>query len=396
MNINGPSDLVEQLTALTRFLRERGAWFHPSLAVDCRENELSMHSEHAFNDRRSLLRIPLALMPAIDHFHWSVDWQDDVPHLAADPLGEASGDEVALMTQMIDIYNALDKLNQWRSVTPWVALREAPDMMAALFRGRANAPKAQKYHRASAADDTDALLLETFLGARAFNLSARHRVKAGRESAEQSTSVIMPVIDYFNHRWAAEGYSIHDTPTPPSMRVFGKPDPDTSELFVRYNHYDPLDTYLFYGFVDVAAPWLNSVPLTIDEGGKTLSVEAKTGLFKGQLPPALRDLRVFMPQITYRDELGVTLDKLVIPGARAPRALQRVLASFASALGISPGDRRAAVARMEEAVINRNEAYWADLADAASDLPADHSVHILCEHAQSHIAAYRENRPPLE
>lgn len=395
LQANGRADVVEQVTMLSEFLSARQAWFNTSLSVKCTANDLSMQSSDAFSDRRSLLRIPLALMPSVENFHWSVDWEGTDPRLIVVAADGAAPDEVSAMAMMVDLYNMTNKLGQWLTETPWFALKDQPDVLATLIQGRANAPKAKGYQKTLQRNDSARLLLDTFLGSRVFNLSAQNRAKAGVPNVKQGTSVIMPVIDYFNHRFAAESFSIHQTPSPASMRVFGKPDSETGELFVRYNNYDPLDTYLFYGFVDFSAPWLNSVPLTLDTDDTVLVVEAKGGVFKGDLPPALRDLRLFMPQITHQDQHQLSLNKIVIPNARAPRALQRVLAAVLSTAGVSGAHVQPEVARLEERLLTENENYWAKLAERAADLSPDHPVHKLSDHALSHLAAYRQHRPRL-
>jgi len=395
MQIDGTGVVADQLAAFGARLRGQGAWFHPSLVIRVEGTELSMVSDAAFTDRRSLLRVPLSLMPVIEAASWSVRTEGADVLLQAAPEPAASAAHRDMLSAMLDIYNATGKLSQWREESPWSALRAHPDILRQLYRARAHTPKAQTYHHLVQQGDADDLLVKTFLGSRAFNLSPDHRRMAGHGDVDAGATVLMPVIDYFNHRFAAEGFSVHETPSPASMRVFGVPDPDSGELFVRYNAYDPMDTYLFYGFVDTGAPWLGSIPLSLTVGDKILAVEARGGTVKGALPPPLRDLRLFLPQVVRQDDLGITLNKLLIPGAAAPRALQRVLASFVSTLGVSQGRLPAEVARLEEAILEQNDAYWSELADCARGLDAAHPVHALRRHAQAHLDAYRQFRPRL-
>lgn len=395
MQIEGEGPVADRLSALADILDGQGAWTHPALVIRCDGSELSLVSDTAFTDRRSLLRVPLSLMPVIDDFSWSVRTEGGDVLLQAAPQEAVSDSHRAVMSAMVDIYNATDKLSHWRDMSPWSALRAHPEILRQLYRGRAHTPKAQAYHRLVQDGAVDDLLVESFLGSRGFNLSADHRGLAGHGDVDTGATVLMPLIDYFNHRFAAEGFSVHATPSPASMRVFGVPDPESGEFFVRYNAYDPLDTYLFYGFVDTGAPWLSSIPLSLTVGDRILAVEARGGTLKGALPPALRDLRLFMPQVVRQDDLGITLTKLLIPGAGAPRALQRVLASFASALSVPQAQLQSEVARLEEAVLAQNDAYWADLAESARALDAAHPVHVLCRHARAHLDAYRQFRPAL-
>ncbi|MBK1693025.1 hypothetical protein [Ectothiorhodospira mobilis] len=387
--ITGDEALVRPLHTLTQRLAAAGAWFNEDLEIRAGVGDLAMCSQRRYADRRSVLRVPLAAMPFKEDFRWTLEGD----RLRAEPVGpDTEPLHREMMDLMLEVYNQAGKMAQWRQVCPWTALEDHPDLLNRLLVAKAAAPKVQRFQEWRAAGRRQALMVESFLGARIFRLTAEHLQAVGRQ---EGPAVLMPIIDYFNHQLQAEGFQIQPAPAPISMRVFSRPDPQTGELFVRYNLYDPLDTYLFYGFVDTECPWLASVPLTLDTAGGRLEVLNSGGAFKGALPPAMRDLRAFMPAVVRQEAGHLQLTKLILPGERAPRALQRVLAGLLTTLGV-PRDRvHREVARLEAEVLERNEAYWEDLAWQARALEQGHPLQTLCRQAREHLAAYRRMRPVL-
>lgn len=389
--ITGDEALVRPLHILTQRLAAAGAWFNEDLEIRAGAGDLAMRSQRRYTDRRSVLRVPLAAMPFKEDFHWTLEGD----RLRAEPVGPDTDPlHREMMDLMLEVYNQAGKMAQWRQVCPWTALEDHPALLDRLLAAKAAASKVQRFQEWRAGGRRQTLMVESFLGARIFRLTAEHLRYVGREEGD-GAAVLMPIIDYFNHRLQAEGFQVQPAPAPISMRVFSRPDPQTGELFVRYNLYDPLDTYLFYGFVDTECPWLASVPLTLDTAGGRLEVLNTGGAFKGTLPQAMRDLRPFMPAVIRQEADHLQLTKLILPGERAPRALQRVLAGLLTTLGVPRDGVPQEVARLEAEVLERNEAYWEDLAGQARVLTQGHPLQTLCRHARDHLAAYRRMHPSV-
>lgn len=396
---NQADHLVTQLCSM---LQDKGAWFNSDLVISVDNCEISVISASARPDRRSFIRIPLSLMPLLWDFEFWVDGdslQCSQAHSNVDLL------HLELMDRMTAVYNACNKLEQWAEKSPLLALDNVPQVRDKLMQAKINAPKLKKYKSLLEFGDRDTLLVESFLGSRTFNIQVNILKELGYEdeNAEQSQPVIMPVIDYFNHRFQAEAYSVQTTPPPPSMRVYGVPDSNTHEVFVRYNLYDPVDTFLFYGFVDTNSPWLASIPLSLMlPDGRSLEVLNTGGTVKKQLPPALRDLRLYMPMIQGQDEWIIRLNKLLIPGKNAPRAMQRVLASVLKSLysSLNHSELLDWVQKLESDVLEINRKWWNELSSMAESLPEDkpitRSVNDLCTWSRQHIETYIASKPALK
>ncbi|MEM9784861.1 MAG: hypothetical protein AAF801_00055 [Pseudomonadota bacterium] len=368
-------------------LSSEGAWFNPDLEIQVDGSNVSVVSRNAFTDRRSVIRVPVASMPVLDDFDVTLSGDD----FQCTPKGDSVSDaQVRMMNLMLDTYNALDKIPQWKRETPWFALLEHPDVLDHLISGRPRVARLHTLKQMGADGDVAEMANDTFIGSRKFNLSPQNCKAIGREEKD-GVKVLLPIIDFFNHRMSAQGFKISDVPSPASMRIQAVPDKETGELFVRYNVFDALDTYLYYGFVDADVGYMSSVPCTLSIGDITLTViggggrTAKTG----KLAPALKDLRLFIPSLNKSSDNQFQANKMVIPGPRAPRALRRVLAVLMNTLQVPRDKVEAYALKAEQDLLDQNEAWWTALADKVADVPADNGIHDLVKTGLGHIAQYR-------
>lgn len=389
--------LTNLLTDLTTLLEANGAWFNPDMVIDADEyGNITIKSASGQSDRRSFVRIPLAVMPRQQEYDVTLNRDN----LQCSPLSKDTDPlQTEIMEQMTAVYNACNKVGHWITASPLFALDRWPDVKTLLFQAKANTPKFQHFQTLLDAGDIDKLKIESFLGSRVFHLLPQFLQAPGQDVPGKGQPVIMPIIDYFNHRFQAEGYSVQNTPPPPSMRVFGVPDPDTWEVSVRYNLYDPVDTFLFYGFVDTRSPWLASTPMTLDlPDGRKLNVLNTGGSIKKQLPSAVKDLRLYLPMVKDPDKEEVKINKLMIPGSAAPKALQRVLAGLLKSLckDLDRQQQLQWVEKMETAVLETNRQWWHKLGEKASTLPeetgAAADLRTLCALANKHLVRYVNQR----
>lgn len=333
-------------------------------------------------------------MPLLEDFDITVS---EGKFSATPKTDEVAANHIRIMGLMLDVFNVLDKLPQWRDECPWFSLGEHRAALDHLLTGRPTQGRIKQLREKIDGDDLDVLAADTFMGSRKFNLTPDLLKKLGYEGREKGGTTLMPIIDYFNHAMGAQGFKIHDVPLPVSMRIQSRPDPETGELFVRYNVFDALDTYLFYGFVDPGVGYLASVPCVIPFGdGKKVKVIATSGGHKGKLPDPIRDLRIFMPAIQKGSEHSYAVTKLIIPGERAPRALRRVLQVFLNSMKLDKAEIPGTVAEIEASLLDQNEAWWQALAEKAADVPEGHAIHDLYRTTLAHIAAYRARIAEME
>ena len=384
--ITGEGDVTRLISQTVDVLGAKNAWFNPDLEIRVDGSNVSMISRSLFGDLRGMIRVPVATMPVLDDFDITVSGNDLQCNAAHKDVDDT---QVRLMNLILETYNALGKIPQWKSETPWFSLTDHPDALAHLMTGRPQTGRLKELERMRQDGQWDAMAQDTFIGARKFNLSESHCKMIGRD-APNGVKVIMPIIDFFNHRMGAQGFKISAVPAPPSMRIQAVPDPETGELFVRYNVFDTLDTYLYYGFVDQGVGYLSSVPCTLQIGETTLKVDAGGGQSKlTKLPPAIKDLRLFIPSITKTTAGDFAASKLVIPGPKAPRALRRVLTVLLNTLQVPKTKMADTLRQAEQDLLAQNETWWTDLAQKCAQIPKENTIHTLCENGLAHIAQYR-------
>ncbi len=378
------SQLIEHLT-------QAGAWFNQDLTLAITEQgEVSVYGS-ASDKVKNYMRVPVSIMPQLKHFQLTVtdDLMIDCETLVANPAE-------AVMALIIALYNQTGKLDFWRQHWPLQTLRKTPELLNHLLKSRSQSPKLKQYLELQKEGAHDQALLDSFIGSRAFNLRPQWTAGLSPECVEGG-AVLLPIIDFLNHRFSAEPFDLQ-AQEQTSMRTFSRPDDDTGELFIRYNTYDAVDTYLYYGFVDTQAPWLNSVPMSLNLGDYHIEVIGGNAKIKGTLPPAIKDIRAFLPVITKDSDSDFRLSKLTIPGEKAPRALRRTLAFAIQrmvSLPLSQDRLQTYVLNLEAQVLEYNQNYWLALDDhlnqASSELTpsAQEMLSVLVNRAQQLIADYK-------
>jgi len=377
------------LTDLKALLARAGAWFSKDLLLLGESGSFRFEASRRWSDRRSVLRIPVTTMPFLCDARTRVAGGEFI----IDERPEGDGVAAECLTLLVELYNRSGKLRQWRADCPWLAPAPESALVDRLLDARGDSAKGRHYRRLRDEGRMDELLHDSFIGSRAFNVAPRFQEAIGRSADPASGAVLLPMIDYFNHDMRAEGFSIQAEPAPPSMRIFATPRADTAELYVRYNFYDPVDTYLYYGFVDAGAPHLTSIATELSVAGRTLGVTTTGERRQGKLHPQVKDLRPFLP-VVRPAENGLTVSRLIFPGPQAPRALRRVLSLLLTRLEIPRAEIPAQVEYLENQLVERNLAFWEGLAAEAVCLAEQHPLRGLCAQAIAHIYGYL-NYPAL-
>lgn len=386
IHVTGDGPVVELIREIGGRLAAEGSWFSPDLEIAVNGSNVSMLSRKAFEQARSMIRVPLALMPALEDFQISVTKE----RFIVEPLSHDVPQSLQwLMQAQINVLNELGKISQWRAESPWFTLLQYPTVLDYLLTGR---PKgiAGECREKVKAQAWDALMVDSFFNSRKFNVTPDVCKQIGRETDSGGLRVLMPLLDYFNHQAGAQGYALNKDQSPVSMTIKCCPSPKTRELFVRYNTLDLLDAYLLYGFVDSDVGHQASVPCEITFGKewrlRVLGVNAGP---EGDLPLRVRDLRLFLPKVRQVTEKEFRVTKLLIPGPRAPRALRRVLRVVLRSFEFPEEAVESAVIEIEDKLLDANAAWWTGLKAESEILPKTHVVHRLVNEGLGHIQRYR-------
>ena len=104
---------------------------------------------------------------------------------------------------------------------------------------------------------------------------------------------------------------------------------DSSECYVVYGLYDTLDTFLSYGFPDINAPYVRSIPMEIQIACYgALNIRSLIGARnEHELPKQITDLRRYMPLPAKQPNGDLDISHLMIPIHAAPHS-KAFIASF--------------------------------------------------------------------
>ena len=366
------------LRDLSKLLEHSGAWFNKQICVTATEYGAGIFASSDFPDLRSIMRVPIELMPRLSDF--SVDTEGD-QFTSPKVIGAPSPAQTDIMGMMIDIYNHSGSLAAWRSASPYFSMQDHAKAFDHLVSGTSElSSEVQGEHARS-------------LGGLFFNSRKLARQQDGSSASEHGPAdgkvmVLMPMVDLFNHDSRASGFNFSKSSGRENLRVFARPDPDTKELFVRYNPMlDAVASYLNYGFVDASAPFMFSMRLEMAFRDFKINV-ARSAAPAVKVPAAFKDISLYMPMLAKEDNT-VTLSKLVIPGPNAPNALRRVIALVLSSLEVPQAELRAQIMSFEAQVIEKNFAYWQKMLSFIAAIPDTHAIHHLTRKALAHLTAYQ-------
>lgn len=384
--------VAQELTRLVETCRKHGAWIHDDVTFDVSGGDITLHRSTASEGRERLIHMPASLMPALDEFEFEMRGNA----ISFTPRPEASVVHTEIMSLIVSIYNKANKVGQWRERFFLTALTEADKGIADKLQSlKPMQGKLKKYTEMRKSGKLDELAMESFFGSRLFRLSGPLMKASGRGDGP-AKQVFLPVIDFINHNTSAGGFGMANDPQDgPSMNIVAASPEPNSEIFVRYNVFDPVDTFMFYGFVDKTAPWLASVPMTINvPNGRAVRVVNSGAARKKEPPKAFSDIRAYLPVIQPRRDGSLMVSRLFIPGKQAPRALRRVLSLIvraASEASTRPEVMKAVLA-VENAIVVKNLEWWTNFRteiDAMSESPMKQSLVELCDTSADHLKAYR-------
>ena len=329
------NEVTAALERLRALVLAEGGGFSPQMITRVRGGDLTVLADDDIEQDARLMQVPASCLGATEAF--DLGERDGAFIVESE---EASHPETArrAFRQMLTVYNACGKPAAWRASSPWFALSADPELLQCLTDLRRGAAKIQKFARMTSKNEWTRLLVDSFIGARVFQLRPEAAEEGGDGDSESGTaqSVLMPYVDFLNHDFRARPYSV-TTDADGVRRLWtyaDRPLEESRECLVRYTPLDPFDSLLLYGFVDTSSAIARSVPACLHlADGLTLEVDAAAGgLFKDKLPKQMQDIRMFIPNTKQRDGDYIKVSWMLFPGAGAPWALRRVLRAFIRAL----------------------------------------------------------------
>jgi hypothetical protein len=315
-------DTAEQEKTLRKIcdlVRGNGGFIHDDLIIGCRGVELFVHAPDTIAANDIILSLnPKTILP-LDMFTLGLDG-DDIILKEHDPSLESA--QIALMQEMLVLYNLSGKIKDHRENATWMLLLDDPELMALLMH--TSELKTQKSVDDLAVMSADELCLTTFIRTRQLGLK-KENVKETEKDAYHK--IIMPLIDFLNHHPSAPGYVLPVDREETVLVTKSTPVAGSQECYVSYSRLDGLSSLVSYNYLEPNAPFVQSVPFSIDVAGLcAFEIKYTTHAKHIELPDAIKDLAFYIPGMSVETgPLTLKIGYLYIPQKSAPRALRRVL-----------------------------------------------------------------------
>ncbi len=400
---------------------DNGGFIHDDLVFECQNGDLKVRVPDSVPGGERIMMLPkICLLP---HGKFKLGLKDDAIVIESHDA-DISDLQVSLMNTMIAVYNRTGKVAASRNGSTMALYYNEPDLFERLADGRNKSEMA--FIQNLPETETDDFALNVFIKTRVLGYKEvlddgrtgdeggedDDRAQAVKEPPFARTQVLMPMIDFLNHHPAAGGFLVRsdydDIAEPEAPRHPALPDEDgiavvnscpvdgSDECFVCYGTYDALDTLLHYNYVEQYAGYMRSVPLTVSLPGycKIVIRAAAARPRFTKLPDQLRDLVFFLPAMTPdAGKKTITLSHLLIPQARAPRALRRVLGAAMSRLGLSiPNDEMLAQVKIAEAkIVEANLRFYEELGGYLDQHPLSPDYELIAENIRLVIETQLRN-----
>ena len=344
-------DVERCLEKILETAKRGGAEFEEALVLRCSEGSLSIELAPE-SAAVSLMKLPGRLLVPVGSFHLSLE-ADNIVIRDVDPV--VSAERRTLMESILELYNLTNKIAWFRRTSPALMLRSFPDLARMLDRGQ-GAPISQQIELL-AADKIDHFVLRRFFATRWFGFIEASDIAA--------TRVLMPILDLMNHHSQGSAYEIRVIDGDRWLHLHRAKSElrGQRECYALYNECDAMEMLWAYHFVDESAAFVRSVPMEIrlpDAG--VLKINATKARTRGKdLPPAIKDISAYLPKVVSRRPGFLEVSCVMIPSARMPFSLRRVLNVLIGTLNSESLDRPDLIAQAESQIIQTNESYYTDL-----------------------------------
>ncbi|WP_462146566.1 tetratricopeptide repeat protein [Pseudoalteromonas gelatinilytica] len=351
--------LVSLISQLVEHSIAKGASFDPLLEIIASDGELSIN--YYGDTQTKLIDIPISCMPLLCDYEISLDYNYKLLCRKKTPMLNPEAEFT--MELLIDIYNQSNKIEAWLKANPFLALYDSPILLSKLLEAKKYNAKIQKLKSIFESGDKTKLILESFLGSRQLGYKNDFLSKNNIITSNKVEGGLLSVIDFLNHKSNSNSYKNSAN----SIFVYGNADKTTNEVFVQYNEFDSVLTYLFYGFVDISAPFITSINVELVTtygqkwtllGNSVASSELKEGSFAHN--------HSHLPEISHLTNGTILLNKLLIPTEPKSTLLKDILVNIINT--IAPEDIlkndaffRNEIVNIEKQILVANITYWSDL-----------------------------------
>lgn len=298
-----------------------GAYFHPELRIIESNGNLSIQAYSSTTKAEKLMSIPIKSMPILADYIFNLK-NDKITYVNKPNMLNYGASKV--MESLVTIYNETGKLEDWKNSYPLLALKDNPSILNLLLSTNKYSDKLNSFKRLYDDNLWDELTLKSFFGSREVSFDYATLDSNGIKSNNASEKGLLSVIDFLNHKTNASKYQVSDDKV--CLEIIAMPDEKSKEVFVQYNISDPVITYLFYGFVDVNAPWVYSIPCTFNLlSGLKLCILNNPSSSTQLVTEENKYLAEYLPSNIDRSDHEIIISSIAIPNIEAKLTLPKVL-----------------------------------------------------------------------
>jgi tetratricopeptide (TPR) repeat protein len=391
---------VEAIIKLKKALEKMGADFSSELAIIEKDGDIVVRCLEDNITEKQFMSVPLICMPLVNDYRFSIDTDGNLCTQAKKVMINPQASHI--MGILTDMFNSAQKLQSWRNSYPLFVLAGFDNIVNKLLAAKSSARSYTKYYASTAAHITDNAIISSFFSSRVFNFSSTNLRQVGIRSKNNNEMGFIPIIELANHKMGTCGF---DTDTKNnSLKAYATPGEAEREMFVQYNLDDPLVTLLTYGFVDISAPWIYTIPLVLKtRSGLTLEVQNHLAtLTPSAIPNHLNGLAHYLPAKVIRKKNNVHISKLIIPNSQNHHNLKVVLNYILKKIdleGIYVNSTllEQEIDYLEQQLLVLNKTYWTELNALVQEqlhtIPIIPSIAAsqlteLCEFCLQHIHNY--------
>ncbi|WP_102798339.1 tetratricopeptide repeat protein [Bowmanella denitrificans] len=398
--IGNDINIVNAVTKLRSELEKNGAFFHRDLRFVVEGNDISVQMATASNITEKCMGVPLTCMPLVDDYQFSLD--DDGKLIVETKKQMLNPQAKKLMQLLVNMYNACDKLANWREYFTLFSLAGFKPLFDKLISARSDSAIYLQYYADKKELISGYAVIKTFVGSRIFTLAQHELRKIGVKSSKGDEAVFIPIIELFNHRMGVSGF-VKDAKNL-DLVTYSQPGDEGREIFVQYNLDDPLITLLVYGFVDLSASWVYTVPIIIQtRSGLNMRIDNLCSSSPVEdVPNHLMGFSAYYPPKVIRHGKSVYVSKLVLPGKEHHSSLRMIITEVLKQIDIegiytNSDTMTAELNHIETMILGLNRQYWQELQNMVNEYVSKYSnfslktadvLLQLCDTYIKHIARY--------
>lgn len=366
--------VARHLQKLHELITDNGGYIHDKLQICCENGHFTIRAPSDIPEGSELIRIPASCLLPMDQFHIGLE---NNHFILKSYSQDVTSERLTLMETVLALYNLTGKMAEHRATAPWMLYHTDKEFIKRITAGR-EIPGYDDHILEP--ENLETFLIDSFL---------RTRTLGGcklSENDDKSAVTLVPLIEYMDHHPRGASFDvvfISERTDHITIRC-ARPAQGSTQCYAHYGPHDAYDTLLQYNYVERHAPYVRSIPLTIDlpDGIGRVEVHSQiTHVVHENLPEQIKELQGFLPNIKiFHAEQKAVLGYLLIPHEKQLHSLRSVLGFVIGMLNQETAQNleqlQHCVLEAETRILQSNRQFYEDLEYYLSTYtpPPEHST----------------------